>query len=1373
MISWYFRRFRRVSTSKVRILAPERLALEDRLNPTPNLVAGTPFANPVTDPNGLSWAIAVGDITGDGVQDFVSDAGFGHDKITVFQGTGSETFTAKTTIDLTAVGVQTDSVVLGDFTNTAGKAPDGKDDIAFISPTLNTVVVLPSKGNGTFGTPISTKTSFTRISAAAGDLNNDGIADLVLGRFGGGGPDGTAGEYEVLIGLGNGKFAAQPRLATDFSAGLDWIQRQPTLVDINGDGNLDMVANNLFAVNGAGRGGVYFGNGKGVFTSGAALITPINDGLNHHVVGDFDGDGLLDVALVESNPGSTTVYVYYQTSKGVFPSFPQTTFTTDFSTRDVTAADFDFDGCADIAFTPFSAIDFTVRIFEGSPTQTFTSGSGFAVATAGNNSPIAIIDGDANGTPDLLVGTFTNTGTTGKFQYFDNAAVPTGPISSKVKATALPNPVQYGDKVTFTASVSRFGNVPTGDVTFFANGTNIGTSTLNASGQATLVTAGAPFDVGLVAVEAKYTGDAQYLPASAQTSFTVNPLPAVLDLQFTSIIPPVPPNTNGISVFGADVTLNATLTKVGTFVPTGSFEFYANTTLLGTVAVDTAGKAKLVTTQIPVGTNIALSTKYISDPIYATNSFTATSLLDVIILPTQTDIVTSANPSVFGQPLTYTVQIFPDPLFAPVVNPTFAGQVVISDNDNIISVLNVDATGKAVFTAPPDYAIGKHTIFAAYAGTTNLGASKSITFDQVVNKANSQTLLTADNTTVSFGDAVTITATVGIVAPGIGSPTGTVTFFQDGAPISVLPVDGSGNAFITIPGLAVGDYVFTAKFSGNTSVASSISTPLDVTIIPTTSSTTFTVTPANSSLGTPIELKALVIDGNNNPAQVGFVTFSGTFNGNPITPVIADVIDGFAIAVLPGTTFLFGSGEFFANYTGTESISDSAAGPIAFTVDKAVPGVFLTSTLATAQPIGTTIPLTVNIVPPVGVALPITGTVQFFDNGTLFATVPVVNGAAAASRQPTLGIHSFTATYSGDSNYEPVGPVELAFNIFRPTDRISAGVGNGGSDRVNVYDSKGNLIFSPNLFGFTPDYTSGVRVATADFNGDGVQDIAAATGPGTGSRVRILSGKDGSPLADFSPFGLDFTGGVFLAAGDINGDLRPDLVVTPDKRGGARVRVYDNAVLTINNPNPASIADFIGIIDAQGNADVNFRGGARPAVGDVNGDGFADVVVAAGVGGGPRIAVFSGKGIANPARPKLGGDFLAFEANLRNGSFVAVGDINGDGFADIIAGAGPGGGPRVSIFSGAAYVTGSVTRIADFFAGDVNSRGGVPVASRFLDNDDRLDLVTGTGGSTDRITAYLGANLVGATVAPPTFLSFNAFTNATDPLDATRGVFVG
>ena len=177
-----------------------------------------------------------------------------------------------------------------------------------------------------------------------------------------------------------------------------------------------------------------------------------------------------------------------------------------------------------------------------------------------------------------------------------------------------------------------------------------------------------------------------------------------------------------------------------------------------------------------------------------------------------------------------------------------------------------------------------------------------------------------------------------------------------------------------------------------------------------------------------------------------------------------------------------------------------------------------------------------------------------------------------------------------------------------------------------------------------PNFPGNVRTATADVTGDGVLDLIAGPGPGGGPNVVILDGATGERFADFNSFETTFTGGVFVTAADLNGDGRAEVVVTPDQGGGPVVAVYDGARLAAGQNAGASLARFLGIEDAA------FRGGARPAVADVNGDGTPDLVVAAGFGGGPRVAVYDGRTVlasGGLVPRRLVADFFVFEQTLR------------------------------------------------------------------------------------------------------------------------------
>ncbi|HYH67552.1 MAG TPA: FG-GAP-like repeat-containing protein, partial [Urbifossiella sp.] len=112
----------------------------------------------------------------------------------------------------------------------------------------------------------------------------------------------------------------------------------------------------------------------------------------------------------------------------------------------------------------------------------------------------------------------------------------------------------------------------------------------------------------------------------------------------------------------------------------------------------------------------------------------------------------------------------------------------------------------------------------------------------------------------------------------------------------------------------------------------------------------------------------------------------------------------------------------------------------------------------------------------------------------------------------------------------------------------------------------------------------------------------------------------------------------------------------------------------------------------------SFRGGVEVAVGDLDGDGKAEVVTGTGAGGGPVVRVFRSDG-------SLTAGFAAYGTDFRGGVFVAAGDLDGDGRAEIITGAGAGGAAHVRVFSGT-----DLAERAGFLASDAASRGGVRVS---------------------------------------------------------------
>jgi hypothetical protein len=130
----------------------------------------------------------------------------------------------------------------------------------------------------------------------------------------------------------------------------------------------------------------------------------------------------------------------------------------------------------------------------------------------------------------------------------------------------------------------------------------------------------------------------------------------------------------------------------------------------------------------------------------------------------------------------------------------------------------------------------------------------------------------------------------------------------------------------------------------------------------------------------------------------------------------------------------------------------------------------------------------------------------------------------------------------------------------------------------------------------------------------------------------------------------------------------------------------------------------------------SFRDGMFVAVGDVDGDGFADIVTGTAPGGGPRVAVFSGR-----TGDRLA-DFFAFDPEFRGGVRIGAGDTNGDGLAEVITGAGPGGAPNVRVWNALP-----LQQLTSFFAFDQNFTGGIYVAGGGVQANGRGTIIVGSG----------------------------------------------
>jgi hypothetical protein len=391
---------------------------------------------------------------------------------------------------------------------------------------------------------------------------------------------------------------------------------------------------------------------------------------------------------------------------------------------------------------------------------------------------------------------------------------------------------------------------------------------------------------------------------------------------------------------------------------------------------------------------------------------------------------------------------------------------------------------------------------------------------------------------------------------------------------------------------------------------------------------------------------------------------------------------------------------------------------------------------------------------------------------------PFSTAFTTASLIPTVDANASDVFGMASDVLQGATPTPFA-GLFQQPPRTFFAAGSA-PDTVVLFNLSGAVLFQFNPFPLS--YTGGVTVAVGDINGDGVDDLAVGAATGN-PQVNVYNGKTllatSNPamalITAFNAYDVGFNVGVFVAVGDVDGDGFAD-VATGASPGNPHVRVLSGAAIASGTFtfDPASAAD-----NTVGNGkllasffayDTGFNVGATVAVGDVNADGFADVVTGASRGN-PNVRVFSGLAIRNNTlpttftgtEPSLLANFFPYGLGFNVGANVAAGDVNGDGFADIVSGATI-GNPDVRVFNGAAIAAGTFNYqpfpdpnqsvinnnlLAVFFAYDLNFNVGATVA--VLNASGTVSILTGpsTGSSNIRRFNPLSSGVSLATTPPP------------------------
>lgn len=615
-------------------------------------------------------------------------------------------------------------------------------------------------------------------------------------------------------------------------------------------------------------------------------------------------------------------------------------------------------------------------------TVTFTNGATVLGTAAVNGSGIAVISTtalDAGSQP--IVASYS--GNTNYGQSASSAlteVVQQTNTTTTVMASAANSTA--GQSVTFTATVVSGTATPGGTVNFTLGGSLLGSGTLNASGVATFTTTNLP--VGTDNVLAVYVGNIDYTTSQAQATVVV--AQASTTTALTSSANP--------QAVGQPVTLTATVTSSDPGA-TGTVNFLDGATALGSATV-TNGVATLNTSTLAFGSH-SITAVYSGD-VDRTGS-TSAALNQLIVQPAMAVLTSSANPSVSGQNITFTVKVTGPGSTLPT------GKVTFFDGGNALGMATLDATGAATY-ATSSLIVGTHPISVKYAGDTNFSVATGV-LTQTVGSASTNIALTASANPAIFGTPTTLTATINSNG---STATGTVTFTDGSTTLGSGTLNAGGVATLTTSTLTPGVHSIVANYAGDGNTAASVSTALSLTVEQMTQiALTSSVNPTYTL--TPVTFTATVSN-SSNTAPTGTVTFTDGSTQLGTASVGSNGVANLTVQSLPT-----GTHAVVASYGG-DAVNFAAQSSTLSEVVNLQP----TSTALTATQADPNDPQAVTLIAVVrwtaqGTTIP-TGTVTFTTGTTTIGSVQVdATGVATLNVELQSAGESIVATYSGDTNY--------------------------------------------------------------------------------------------------------------------------------------------------------------------------------------------------------------------------------------------------------------------------------------------------------------------------------------------------------------------
>jgi hypothetical protein len=383
----------------------------------------------------------------------------------------------------------------------------------------------------------------------------------------------------------------------------------------------------------------------------------------------------------------------------------------------------------------------------------------------------------------------------------------------------------------------------------------------------------------------------------------------------------------------------------------------------------------------------------------------ATSEADRFRYSPPVTLTSSSNPSVHGAKVTLTARV--KPLAEGV--PTPLGTIQFVEGSSTIGVVNL-SKGVAILNTT-SLGAGEHQIVARYGGDGYFGAGESEALNQTVAKAGTQLTLVSTSNPTSFGSAGQIKATVKAVAPGAGTPAGTVTFREGATQLATVQL-AAGTASYPLKSLSPGVHEISATYSGDPNDEPAAGEALVQSVAAASTELTLASSLNPAPYGSAGTLKATVAapaPGGGIPS--GTVTFREGKTDLATVPLTSGAAKLALKALAPGSHAITAVYEGNGNYLGSESATVQE-------VTRAATASTLESTLNPAAfGSAATLKMTVKAVAPGG-GTP-SGNVTFSEGETVLAVVPLSAGVARYAIKPLApGSHPITATYGGGETYE-------------------------------------------------------------------------------------------------------------------------------------------------------------------------------------------------------------------------------------------------------------------------------------------------------------------------------------------------------------------